>query len=216
MMSVTSIEAACRRCEQRFFLNELLLVRSGVCPRCGWRLTEDWVGALLDAVVRAESSQRQLVLALRRINGLPGNIVPLPHQIVRNLIEDVGWQAELAQAEGLFVADREALTRLQQTWASPSADPSASQRTWWSRLWDGLRGAKRPPEQKPGRAQERPEALAPANTDARSAGGARLEPTASGTMPQERPTPLVSTSTTSGQRERERVASGPEPAVHLP
>ena len=103
-MSVTSIEAACRRCTERFCLDELLVLRCGACPRCGCPLTEDWIRALLNAATRAEPTQQQLIVALRNVQASTGGSNPLPHHVVRALIEDDGWQAQLVEAEGLQAA----------------------------------------------------------------------------------------------------------------
>ncbi len=35
-----------------------------------------------------------LVRALRRLNGLPGNLELLPHSVLRNFFEEVGWEEE--------------------------------------------------------------------------------------------------------------------------
>jgi hypothetical protein len=37
-----------------------------------------------------------LVKALRRLNGLPGNLRLLPHSVLRNLFEEIGWEQKLA------------------------------------------------------------------------------------------------------------------------
>jgi hypothetical protein len=37
-----------------------------------------------------------LVRALRRLNGLPGNLELTPHSVLRNLFEEVGWEEEFS------------------------------------------------------------------------------------------------------------------------
>lgn len=50
--------------------------------------------------------QQQLIVALRNFQASTGSSTPLPHQVVRALIEDGGWQAQLIEAEGLQAAGR--------------------------------------------------------------------------------------------------------------
>jgi hypothetical protein len=50
-----------------------------------------------------------LVRSLRRLNGLPGNLELMPHSVLRNLFEEIGWEEEFAsdphyaQAELRFI-----------------------------------------------------------------------------------------------------------------
>lgn len=112
VVTVGPIQARCRRCAGDFDLFEVVDGRSGMCPRCGWRLTEDWAAALLEAAARAEGAQRQLVAALRRLRDLPGNLVLLPSSLVRNVIEEVGWTADLEEHRELLTDERRRLSRI--------------------------------------------------------------------------------------------------------
>ena len=51
---------------------------------------------LLEESRNADSAMKLLVRALRRLNGLPGNLELMPHSVLRNLFEEVGWEEEFA------------------------------------------------------------------------------------------------------------------------
>jgi hypothetical protein len=91
------IEATCRHCGGELTLPELLAERDGRCPRCTTLLSPEWTEVLLDEASRAEKSERVLILSLRRLVGLPGNLVLLPHSVLDALLEEVGWEEKMAK-----------------------------------------------------------------------------------------------------------------------
>jgi len=105
------IQARCRRCQGDFFLYEVVEEKTGECPRCRWPLSPDWVPLLVEEAKRADAAQRHLVTALRRLVGLPGNMEILPHSVLRNLFEEIGWERELASEPTLI---REEVRRLRE------------------------------------------------------------------------------------------------------
>ncbi|MFV3037904.1 hypothetical protein ACNI5A_32730, partial [Klebsiella pneumoniae] len=78
---------------------ELLEVRDGCCPRCGWRLTEDWTAVLLDEAARADIAQRHLAASLTILRGLPGRIEVLPYPVLHTITEALGWGRTRADIE---------------------------------------------------------------------------------------------------------------------
>ena len=108
-MDVSPIEAKCRHCASEFSLSDLLDTPDGACPHCARLLSPEWTSMLLEQSRTADRAMTVLVRALRRLNGLPGNLELLPHSVLRNLFEEVGWQEEfsndsaLAQEELRFI-----------------------------------------------------------------------------------------------------------------
>jgi hypothetical protein len=90
------IEALCRHCASKFDLLELTETGTGRCPFCNTLLSPDWTNVLLEQAALALRAQTSLVKALRRLNGLPGNMRLLPHSVLRNLFEEIGWEQKLA------------------------------------------------------------------------------------------------------------------------
>lgn len=106
------IEAVCRHCEGELTLSELLAERDGRCPRCSTLLSPDWTDVLLDQASQAERSQRVLIQSLRRLVGLPGNLVLLPHSVLDALLEEVGWEQKMAKEEPELLAEEVRHARL--------------------------------------------------------------------------------------------------------
>lgn len=141
-MAVTPIEARCRRCSADFPLFELLEDRSGTCPRCGWTLTPDWTSQLLEDAARADIAQRHLVGALRNLRNLPGNVAVRPHVVLRNLVEEVGWQKDLADDRDMLREELRELRRLLIAWEMLDPVVAAAQphRGRFRRMADWLKG----------------------------------------------------------------------------
>ena len=59
-------------------------------------LSPEWTSMLLEQSRTADRAMTVLVRALRRLNGLPGNLELLPHSVLRNLFEEVGWEEEFS------------------------------------------------------------------------------------------------------------------------
>ena len=110
------IQARCRRCGGDFFLFEVVEATTGECPRCHWPLSPDWTPVLRDEARRADVAQRQLVSALRRLVGLPGNVEILPHSVLRNLFEEIGWERALAAEPGLITEEVRRLREQVEAW----------------------------------------------------------------------------------------------------
>ena len=108
-MDVSPIEARCRHCAREFCLSDLLDRQDGACPHCANLLSPEWTSMLFEQSRTADRAMTVLVRALRRLNGLPGNLELLPHSVLRNLFEEVGWEEEfsndsaLAQEELRFI-----------------------------------------------------------------------------------------------------------------
>lgn len=148
-MTVTPVEARCNRCRGDFLLSELLEARDGCCPRCRWRLTDDWAAVLLEEAARVDAAQRSLAGSLRRLRDLPGNMVLLPHPVLRNLTEALGWDRP-ALGEDVGLDDqRTRLTELAQAW-SPRPLNQPRRRSRWRDAWAAfvrrlVSGPPRPP-----------------------------------------------------------------------
>jgi hypothetical protein len=106
------IEARCRHCGSKFDLGELTEAGTGRCPFCNTLLSPDWTSELLEQDSLALRAQTSLVKALRRLNGLPGNLRLLPHSVLRNLFEEIGWEQKLA-AEPSELEDEIRLIRME-------------------------------------------------------------------------------------------------------
>lgn len=141
-MTVTPIQARCQRCGGDFHLFEVVDARTGLCPRCGWRLTEDWTAALLDDAARADIAQRHLVAALRNLRNLPGTMTLLPSSVLRNIMNEVGWNVNLDEHLGMLADEHDRLRILAAPWATPDAHyapPRPRRRRHW------FRGPRREP-----------------------------------------------------------------------
>jgi hypothetical protein len=143
-MTVTPIQARCQHCGGDFHLFEVVDARTGLCPRCGWRLTEDWTAALLDDAARADIAQRHLVAALRNLCNLPGTMTLLPSSVLRNIMNEVGWNVDLDEHPGMLADERERLRVLAGPWATPDAR-HATRRPRRRRHW--FRGPRREPRE---------------------------------------------------------------------
>jgi len=121
------IQARCRRCQGDFFLYEVVEDKTGECPRCQWPLSPDWTPLLLEEAKRADAAQRDLVTALRRLVGLPGNMEILPHSVLRNLFEDIGWERALASEPVLIREEIRRLRERVEAWELLAPDEGTSE-----------------------------------------------------------------------------------------
>lgn len=115
-MTVTPVEARCTRCRGQFLLADLLHDRTGNCPRCGRQLTDDWVSLLLDEARRADRAQQHLTASLRRLRELPGALRLLPHPVLRNVAESLGWEEPDDADDGLLDDQRKRLEEMAKAW----------------------------------------------------------------------------------------------------
>ncbi|HEX3564116.1 MAG TPA: hypothetical protein VHU17_01980 [Acidimicrobiales bacterium] len=80
---------------------------------------------LLDQASRAEGAEQALILSLRRLVGLPGNLVLLPHSVIGTLLEEVGWEEKMAKEQPDRLAEEVRHVRLAlEEWEDlmPAAD----------------------------------------------------------------------------------------------
>ena len=128
-MTVTPVEARCTRCGGDFALAELLVRRDGCCPRCGWRLTDDWASVLLDEARHVDVASKHLAASLRRLRELPGNLVLLPHPVLRNIVDALGWE-DAVDDDGALDDQRKLLTDIAVRWgrAADQAPPRFGRR----------------------------------------------------------------------------------------
>ena len=96
------IEARCRHCDGEFDLLELLSLGNGRCPRCDTLISPEWNSVLLEEAAEADRSERQFIKALRRLVGLPGNMIVLPHSVLALFWNEVGWEQPLAKVPELL------------------------------------------------------------------------------------------------------------------
>ena len=126
MMAAAPIQARCRRCGGDFFLFEVVEAKTGECPRCHWPLSPDWNPLLFEEARRADAAQRHLVIALRRLVGLPGNLEILPHSVLRNLFEEIAWERELAGEPALIREEVRRLREQVEAWERLAPDQTAA------------------------------------------------------------------------------------------
>ena len=100
-MPTTPVEARCRACGGDFYLFELADEHSEQCPRCHQLLSPDWTPMLLKEAADADRLQRAFMACLRHLVSFPGNLELLPHSVLRNLFEEVGWEQDLAADRAL-------------------------------------------------------------------------------------------------------------------
>jgi hypothetical protein len=122
-MPTHPITAQCTRCDNDFYLFEVVDQRSGLCPRCGRILAPDWTPQLLEDARKADDAQRRLVNALRNLRVVPGHAVVRPHTVFRNLFEEVGWQRSLPDDPQLLRSELDQLRELVDRWEE--LDPGA-------------------------------------------------------------------------------------------
>ncbi len=102
MSYATPIGAVCRHCEGEFDLTELLADNDGRCPRCETIVSPEWTSVLLEEARQAEVAEELLIKSLRRLVGLPGNLVLLPHTVLDNFWDGIGWEQKLADTPELL------------------------------------------------------------------------------------------------------------------
>ena len=145
-MAVRPIQARCRRCQQTFHLFELLDDNSGRCPRCNWALTPDWAQELIRQAAVADTAQRQLILALRGLRNIPGNVTLLPHTVLGNLFTEVGWERDIAEEPDLLRREISELRNHLGAWQrlEPAAAESTPRAGWLRRAFDLVTRRRQP------------------------------------------------------------------------
>jgi hypothetical protein len=95
-MAITPIEGRCRQCRHELLLGDLRDLPGGLCPSCGYPLAPDWWDYAVGQASLADTYLQRLVGVLRHLVQLPGNLELEPHSVLRNLVEEVGWEEQLA------------------------------------------------------------------------------------------------------------------------
>ena len=96
--------------------------------------------------MRGHAAQLHLVRALRSLRALPGNIVPRPSSLLRNLFEQVRWQLDLVEDPKLLQEELEEMRCLLWSWEllDPVVAASTPRRSWFRRVRQWLRGGHDP------------------------------------------------------------------------
>ena len=151
------LEGRCRRCGNRFLLRDLLDDRTGLCPYCRRPLSPEWTEVMLDEAAHADGAQQQLVKALRRLVGLPGNLEVVPHVVLRNALEQIGWEQDLADDPEAAAREAAYLREQADRWAASATGARDRQRRPRGlRRWFGSRRARGDAVPSPTRARPRP------------------------------------------------------------
>jgi hypothetical protein len=148
------LEGRCRRCGNRFLLRDLLDDRTGLCTYCRRPLSPDWTEVMLDEAAHADHAQQQLVKALRRLVGLPGNLEVVPHVVLRNALEQIGWEQDLENDPEAAAREAAYLREQADRWAASamgSRDHELRPRGRWR--WFGGRRARGEAVTSPARAR---------------------------------------------------------------
>ncbi len=95
-MAIEPIHARCRNCNQDLLLPQVIRDTPGRCPGCDELLAPGYTFLLLEETRRAEALQRSLILSLRRLQGLPGNLALDVASVLRNALTDIDWSEQFA------------------------------------------------------------------------------------------------------------------------
>ncbi len=117
-MAARPIHAQCRQCGQRMVLGEVVTVTAGRCPGCSRVLAPGYTELLLQDAQRAERLEGELVITLRRLAGLPGNLRLDPDAILAAAIAEVGWDELLAGDRDLVQTEAEHIDADTRRWRS--------------------------------------------------------------------------------------------------
>jgi hypothetical protein len=115
-MTVRPIVAVCRRCGNELLLSEVVDEGTGLCPRCRSLLTPEWVPVLLEEAARVERAHLALVGALHRLVTLPGYLELIPHTVVQNILDEVGWEDVLESEPRLLAEELADLQARLEAW----------------------------------------------------------------------------------------------------
>lgn len=94
-MAAESIHARCRNCDHPLLLSDIAPA-GGRCPNCDELFAPGYTFLLLEEVRRAETLQRSLILSLRRLQGLPGNLSLDVESVLRSALADIDRNEQLA------------------------------------------------------------------------------------------------------------------------
>jgi hypothetical protein len=111
------IRARCRFCRLDFYLSELARSPEGRCPRCGRRLAPAYTNMVVREAGRVCRAHSELLEAVRLLVSLPGNLELIPHTLIRDLLEEVDWQEEIAQDRELIRREIDELEKMARSFA---------------------------------------------------------------------------------------------------
>ena len=164
---MSRIRGRCRLCRFEFDLAQL--VRSpfleGHCPYCGQPLAAD-TRRMLKAAARTMIAHDEFLQSVRDLADLPGNLVLVPHTLVREVLEEIDWEEKLVEDRELVRREIEELERYAKAWAKLAGAEERAQRSelraGLGRLALHLRQLAGRLEGRPGVTGETSEAPAPA------------------------------------------------------
>ena len=111
------IRARCRFCRLDFYLSELTRSQEGRCPRCGRRIAPAYTAMVVREAGRVCQAHRVLLDAVRLLVSVPGNLELIPHTLVRDLLEEVDWQEQIAEDRDLIRREIDELERMARSFA---------------------------------------------------------------------------------------------------
>jgi hypothetical protein len=80
------------------------------------QLAPDWTQKLLHDAVRAEVALSRLVESLRALQKLPTSMQVLPSSVLRSLLEETGWDEQLATNPDLSAEELSEIRSLVARW----------------------------------------------------------------------------------------------------
>lgn len=119
-MAIEPIRGRCRHCEQELPLPHVVRDTSGRCPGCDELLAPGYTFLLLEEGRRAEALQRSLILSLRRLQTLPGNLVLDVASVLRNALADIDWDEQLTDDRDIIRQHTAQLGPRARAWRSLS------------------------------------------------------------------------------------------------
>jgi len=131
------IRARCRVCLLDFYLSEVTRSPEGRCPRCGRKLAPAYTKMMVGEAARICRAHAELLEAVRILVSLPGNLELIPHTLVRDLLEEVDWQEQIAEDRQLIRREIDELERLAHSFArvvGKDGEDKAELRTGLQRL----------------------------------------------------------------------------------
>ena len=111
------IRARCRVCLLDFYLSEVSRSPEGRCPRCGRKLSPAYTTMMVGEAARICRAHGELLEAVRILVSLPGNLELIPHTLVRDLLEEVDWEEQIAKDRRLIRREIDELERMARSFA---------------------------------------------------------------------------------------------------
>lgn len=136
-MAVEPIHARCRHCNAQLLLPHIIRDTGGRCPTCTEVLAPGYTHLLLEEARRAEVLQRSLILSLRRLQGLPGNLSLDVASVLRNALADIDRDEQLDDDRDIIRRHASEIIPRAKTWRSL---PGPERRRRASGLVSSIRG----------------------------------------------------------------------------